>query len=182
MKCSVPHVLFCVTPKCARLEARGIVCDCVGNVPDSGRSESIRHGEGRSRPGLRVLRETAFNKVKLSSESTQCMSRLILELNQLIVMRTKEGSLQETCTSTSSMPRSPRAGGSAQRGATGARDHVRPNPIRHRGRATSRPRLTLHQLRRATSTASPGHRFDSQSILLGLPLVMSRSSPDALEL
>eukprot|EP00966_Prymnesium_polylepis_P229134 5302361-Prymnesium_polylepis.1 len=26
------------------------------------RQESIRFGEGRSRPGLRVLRETAFNK------------------------------------------------------------------------------------------------------------------------
>jgi hypothetical protein len=66
MKCSVPHVLFCVTPKCARLEARGKVWVCVGNAPDSGRSESIRHGEGRSRPGLRVLRGTAFEKVKLS--------------------------------------------------------------------------------------------------------------------
>ena len=32
-----------------------------------GLCESIRLGEGRSRPGLRVLRETAFNKVKLSS-------------------------------------------------------------------------------------------------------------------
>jgi hypothetical protein len=31
-----------------------------------GLCESIRLGEGRSRPGLRVLRETAFNKVKLS--------------------------------------------------------------------------------------------------------------------
>ena len=29
-----------------------------------GLCESIRLGEGRSRPGLRVLRETAFNKVK----------------------------------------------------------------------------------------------------------------------
>eukprot|EP00966_Prymnesium_polylepis_P110148 2548735-Prymnesium_polylepis.1 len=29
--------------------------------------ESIRHGEGRSRPGLRVLRETAFNKVKFKA-------------------------------------------------------------------------------------------------------------------
>ena len=32
-----------------------------------GLCESIRLGEGRSRPGLRVLRETAFNKVKFSS-------------------------------------------------------------------------------------------------------------------
>eukprot|EP00966_Prymnesium_polylepis_P094009 2176093-Prymnesium_polylepis.2 len=31
-----------------------------------GLCESICLGEGRSRPGLRVLRKTAFNKVKLS--------------------------------------------------------------------------------------------------------------------
>jgi hypothetical protein len=35
-----------------------------------GLCESIRLGEGRSRPGLRVLRETAFNKVKLSYTSS----------------------------------------------------------------------------------------------------------------
>eukprot|EP00966_Prymnesium_polylepis_P336637 7391676-Prymnesium_polylepis.2 len=39
--------------------------------------ESIRLGEGRSRPGLRVLRETAFNKVKLSQEPRPLPHRVV---------------------------------------------------------------------------------------------------------
>ena len=49
---------------CARLEAAMLMRGC--GAWAVGLCESIHLGEGRSRPGLRVLRETAFNKVKLS--------------------------------------------------------------------------------------------------------------------
>ena len=49
----------------ARLEAAMLMRGC--GAWAVGLCESIRLGEGRSRPGLRVLRETVFNKVKLAS-------------------------------------------------------------------------------------------------------------------
>jgi hypothetical protein len=51
---------------CARLEAAMLMRGC--GAWAVGLCESIRLGEGRSRPGLRVLRETAFNKVKVKGK------------------------------------------------------------------------------------------------------------------